>query len=95
MRFAVASVCVAFLTSFAMAAQRSVIISFPNDTPDSVVEDCKESIRSNGGVITHEYNIIKGFAAKAESSALEFVTTMGSKYSMEMEEDGIVTTQDE
>jgi hypothetical protein len=43
----------------------------------------------------HCPDIIKGFAAKAESSALEFVTTMGSKYSMEMEEDGIVTTQDE
>ena len=56
MRFAVASVCVALLTSFAMAAQRSVIISFPNGTPDSVVEDCKESIRKNGGVITHEYS---------------------------------------
>jgi hypothetical protein len=40
-------------------------------------------------------DIIKGFAAQAEASALEFVTTMGSKYSMEMEEDGIVTTQDQ
>jgi hypothetical protein len=55
MRFAVASVCVALLTSFAMAT-RSVIISFPNDTPDSVVDECKDSIRKNGGTITHEYS---------------------------------------
>jgi hypothetical protein len=40
-------------------------------------------------------DIIKGFAATADASALDFVTTMGSKYSMEMEEDGIVTTQDQ
>ncbi|KAH6642424.1 hypothetical protein C7974DRAFT_420714 [Boeremia exigua] len=82
-------------TTMAGAPQRSVIISFPNDTPDHIVEEAKESIRKAKGVITHEYNIIKGFAAHAPASALEFVTTMGEQYKVEIEEDGIVTTQNE
>lgn len=40
-------------------------------------------------------DIIKGFACKAPASALEFVTTMGEQYKVEIEEDGIVTTQGE
>jgi hypothetical protein len=47
------------------------------------------------GVITHEYNIIKGFAAKAPASALEMVSTMSDVYKCEIEDDGIVTTQDD
>jgi len=44
--------------------------------------------------ITHEYNIIKGFAANAPASALEFVSTMSDQYKCEIEEDGVVTTQE-
>lgn len=40
-------------------------------------------------------DIIKGFAAHAPASALEFVTTMGKQYKVEIEEDGVVTTQGE
>lgn len=40
-------------------------------------------------------DIIKGFAANAPASALEFVTTMGEQYKVEIEEDGVVTTQGE
>ncbi|KAJ4987543.1 hypothetical protein SVAN01_07000 [Stagonosporopsis vannaccii] len=97
MRFATLSILTALFaaTSMAVAPQRSVIISFPNETPDHIVEEAKESIRKAKGVITHEYNIIKGFAAHAPASALEFVTTMGKQYKVEIEEDGIMTTQDE
>ena len=45
------------------------------------------------GVITHEYNIIQGFAATAPASALEMVSAMSDVYKCEIEEDGIVTTQ--
>ena len=97
MRFATLSVLTALFAATTMAAapQRSVIISFPNETPDHIVEEAKEGIRKAKGVITHEYNIIKGFAAKAPASALEFVTTMGEQYKVEIEEDGVMTTQDE
>ncbi|KZM24603.1 uncharacterized protein EKO05_0008699 [Ascochyta rabiei] len=97
MRFATLSVLTALFaaTTMAVAPQRSVIISFPNETPDHIVEEAKEGIRKAKGVITHEYNIIKGFAAHAPASALEFVTAMGEQYKVEIEEDGIVTTQGE
>jgi hypothetical protein len=45
--------------------------------------------------LTLAADIIKGFAAQAPASALEFVTTMGEQYKVEIEEDGIVTTQGE
>lgn len=115
MRFATLSILTALFAATTMAAapQKSVIISFPNDTPDHIVEEAKEGIRKAKGVITHEYSeylqqahrrkhrtdvwpdIIKGFAAHAPASALEFVTTMGEQYKVEIEEDGIVTTQGE
>lgn len=52
-------------------------------------ESCRER------VLTYSLDIIKGFAAQAPASALEFVTTMGEQYKVEIEEDGVVTTQDE
>lgn len=39
--------------------QKSVIISYPDDTPDSVVDQAKSAIKSAGGMITHEYKLIK------------------------------------
>ena len=46
------------------------------------------------GIITHEYNIIKGFAATAPAAALEVVSALSNDlYKCEIEDDGIVTTQ--
>lgn len=58
MRFTTLSVLTALFAATTMAAapQRSVIISFPNDTPDHIVEEAKEGIRKAKGVITHEYS---------------------------------------
>jgi hypothetical protein len=51
MRFAVFSFLVALLAAFVMAAapHRSVIISWPKDTPDEIVEQSKEAIRQAKG----------------------------------------------
>ncbi|KAB2105060.1 hypothetical protein AG0111_0g7062 [Alternaria gaisen] len=97
MRFAIFSFLVALLATLIMATapHRSVIISWPKDTPDEIVEQSKEAIRQAKGVITHEYNIIKGFAAQAPASALEMVSTLSDVYKCEIEEDGIVTTQND
>lgn len=121
MRFALLSfVATALLAPLAMAVapQRSVILSWPNETPDQIVEDAKEAIRKAKGVsksphaslcslyvaskyltlthlVTHEYNIIKGFAAQAPASALEFVTTLSDVYKVDIEEDGVITTQND
>lgn len=58
MRFALTALFVALLAAFAMATapQKSVIMSWPNDTPDSVVEAAKKAIIDAKGTITHEYS---------------------------------------
>ncbi len=43
----------------AVDVQKQVIISYPSDTPDWVIAEAKEAIIKAGGVITHEYNLIK------------------------------------
>jgi len=48
-----------FAGIIAVDIQKSVIISYPAETPDSVVEQAKKAIIDGGGMITHEYNLIK------------------------------------
>jgi hypothetical protein len=51
MRFTLFALLVALFATFAMAVapQRSVIISWPNNTPDEIVEQSKEAIRKAKG----------------------------------------------
>ncbi|KAF2205398.1 hypothetical protein GQ43DRAFT_468169 [Delitschia confertaspora ATCC 74209] len=77
----------------AAAPMKSVIISYPNETPDSIVEDAMRAIKDAGGQITHTYNIIKGFACTAPQLALESVQSLSAKYTALIEEDGVVHTQ--
>lgn len=57
------SFLIAALTFFsgviAVDIQKSVLISYPPETPDSVVDNAKKAIKDAGGVITHEYTLIK------------------------------------
>ncbi|KAJ5145670.1 uncharacterized protein N7515_000234 [Penicillium bovifimosum] len=69
---------------------KSVVVTFPKGTPDSVVIQAKESLVASGGVITHEYHLINGFAADAPVSALNTLSTQDVKYSPTIEEDKIV-----
>lgn len=39
--------------------QKQVIVSYPDGTPDSVVETAMNEIKAAGGYITHEYKIFK------------------------------------
>jgi hypothetical protein len=39
--------------------QKAVIVSYPDSTPDSIVDQAKEAIIKAGGIITHEYKLIK------------------------------------
>ena len=43
--------------------QKQVIVSYPDDTPDSVIETAMNEIKAAGGYITHEYKIFKCVAA--------------------------------
>jgi len=93
MKFYIISLLLALLavTVSAVAPQKAIIVTYPEHTPNSVVQDAMNAIIEAGGVITHEYNLFKGFAAKASAKALETVTTMGAEFNPVVEEDSIVS----
>jgi len=70
---------------------RSVIVSYPDNTPDSVVDQAMDAIKAAGGMVTHEYKLFKGFAAKAPAKVLETVQTWGNEYHAVVEEDQMVS----
>ncbi|KAK4986170.1 hypothetical protein LTR66_007947 [Elasticomyces elasticus] len=92
MKLAIYSILLALLAICAHAAapQKAVIVSYPKDTPDSVVDRAKTAIKEAGGAITHEYKLIKGFAANAPASILESVSAWGAQYNAVIEEDQLV-----
>ena len=45
--------------AIAVDVQKSVIITYKENTPDSVIRDAKKAIVDAGGVITHEYTLMK------------------------------------
>lgn len=51
--------CLFILTVVAIAPQKAVIVTYPEGTPDSVMDQAKDTIRKAGGMITHEYKLIK------------------------------------
>ncbi|KIM98838.1 hypothetical protein OIDMADRAFT_19873 [Oidiodendron maius Zn] len=95
----------AIISTLAMSAivlgaqlpQKAVIVSYPDETPDHILDQAKDAIKAAGGMITHEYKLIKGFAAKAPAKILESVQTWGNDYHAVIEEDqmvSIVTTDE-
>ena len=98
---------IAVLGVYAAAPQQAIVVSYPNDTPDSVIAEAmamiKEAVRygnllywcetdtMQGGMITHEYKLIKGFAANAPAKALKSVQVMGAKYNALVESDSEVS----
>jgi Mrp family chromosome partitioning ATPase len=52
-------VCLFALTAIAVAPQKAVIVTYPENTPDSVLDQAKDAIRKAGGMITHDYKLIR------------------------------------
>ncbi|KAI2631753.1 hypothetical protein GGS21DRAFT_491656 [Xylaria nigripes] len=69
---------------------KAIIMTFPRETPDDVVSRAMDDIRQAGGIITHQYNLLKGFAAKAPQSVVDTVTAWSSEYHAVIEDDQIV-----
>ncbi|MCJ1299836.1 hypothetical protein MMC08_002630 [Hypocenomyce scalaris] len=92
MRFIILSVLLAFLAVAVsgLVLQKQVVVSYPKNTPDSIVAQAKDAITAAGGVITHEFELFKGFAAKASVKALETVNTLSAEYNPTIEEDEII-----
>ncbi|KAI1845399.1 hypothetical protein JX265_005260 [Neoarthrinium moseri] len=78
--------------AFAVDQQKSVIVTFPKEVSADVVGRAMDEIRKAGGIITHEYQLIKGFAAKAPQKIIESVSAWStSQYNAVFEEDQTVT----
>ncbi|KIH86310.1 hypothetical protein SPBR_08756 [Sporothrix brasiliensis 5110] len=77
----------------AVELKKQVVVTYESNTPDWVISEAKEAIINAGGIITHEYNLIKGFAATAGEKVLASVQTMGSKYQALVEEDKVVSVE--
>jgi hypothetical protein len=43
----------------ALTPQKAVVVTYPENTPDSVMDQAKQAIINAGGMITHEYKLIK------------------------------------
>ncbi|KAK4947405.1 hypothetical protein LTR10_013773 [Elasticomyces elasticus] len=91
MRFSIIAL-LAFI-AFVLAVppnQKPVVVSYPADTPSSVIDQAIAEIIKDGGIITHEYSLIKGFAAKVAEATLEKITTLADTYAPQIEEDFVV-----
>ncbi|KAK4934344.1 hypothetical protein LTR66_015629 [Elasticomyces elasticus] len=97
MRLFLFSFLVALFAAFALASAptKQIVVTYEDpNTPQSVIDAAMQAIKDAGGVITHEYNLFKGFAAKASEKAIEVVKTAGDKYIPIIEDDIVYTTQD-
>ncbi|PHH72558.1 hypothetical protein CDD83_4923 [Cordyceps sp. RAO-2017] len=80
--------------STAVDQKKSAIVSFDDPaTPEAIVDRVKEDLVKAGGRITHEYNLIKGFAVVAPGKALENAQLLTDTYRMRIEEDETVNSQ--
>ncbi|KAK4101381.1 hypothetical protein N658DRAFT_425529 [Parathielavia hyrcaniae] len=73
----------------AVDIEKSVLVTYRPETPDSVITRAKKAVVEAGGIITHEYTLIKGFAATVGETVLETVSAWGedSGYLIAVEED--------
>ncbi|KAK3074581.1 hypothetical protein LTR53_002859 [Teratosphaeriaceae sp. CCFEE 6253] len=94
MKFTFSCILLALFAALCLAAapQKQVIISYPADTPNSVLEQAKAEIIKAGGAIEHEYSLIKGFVAKVSAKTVETVQALGSSNGVLIEEDQTVHT---
>ncbi|KAL9008971.1 MAG: hypothetical protein Q9173_005958 [Seirophora scorigena] len=74
-------------------AQRQVLVTYPEDTPPSILQEAKEAILTAGGKINEEFTLLKGFAATVSNEILNSVNTLSKSHMPIVEDDGMVTTQ--
>ncbi|KAK1055731.1 hypothetical protein LTR74_015442 [Friedmanniomyces endolithicus] len=94
MRFTLSFLLLALFAALCLAAtpQKQVIISYPEDTPQYILDQAKAEIIKAGGMVEHEFSLIKGFVAKLSTKAIETVQALGSSNGVLIEEDRTVHT---
>lgn len=58
MRFYIISLLVAlfFGCAFAIKTQKPILVTYPPDTPQSVIDEAIVALKKAGGILTHEYS---------------------------------------
>ncbi|KAE8323124.1 hypothetical protein BDV39DRAFT_182726 [Aspergillus sergii] len=69
----------------------SYIVSCKEDATDEQVQEAKQHAINQGGRITHEYTLIKGFAVTFPEDAISTLET--HEHVKAVEEDVVMTTQ--
>ncbi|KAF9887678.1 hypothetical protein FE257_009771 [Aspergillus nanangensis] len=83
------------LVALPAALANAIVVTYPSDTPDSVVEDAIQSIEKAGGHITHIFELLKGFSAvDVTEDALGEVSTQTANHHGTVEKDQEYTTQE-
>ncbi|KIW99516.1 uncharacterized protein Z518_11255 [Rhinocladiella mackenziei CBS 650.93] len=70
--------------------QKPVVVQYPEDTPSSIIDKAIEEIKKDGGIITHEYSLIKGFSATVSEMTLDKICTMAETFMPYIEDDYVV-----
>ncbi|KAI4228376.1 MAG: hypothetical protein L6R36_001659 [Xanthoria steineri] len=71
----------------AASAERQVVVTYPNDTPPSIIDQAKEAILATGGKITKEFSLIKSFAATVSSDVVDTLNALSSTHKPIVEDD--------
>jgi fructose-specific phosphotransferase system IIC component len=99
----------AALSSGLKVAQKAVVFSYPDATPQDIVDAAMDKIVALGGMVTHEFKLFKsvlagvwslsltsrrGFAATIPPKSVEMVSALSSEFVPMVEEDQIMNTQE-
>ncbi|KKA16783.1 hypothetical protein T310_9603 [Rasamsonia emersonii CBS 393.64] len=76
--FLVVFLCSLVQVALAVQPHKSFVVTYPQDTPDSVLGQAKQAIKDAGGIITHEYHLIKYYRPLL-SQLLNDVTDAGNQ----------------
>ncbi|CAN8103500.1 unnamed protein product [Discula destructiva] len=71
----------------AVDVQKSFLMSFSKDASDSSMNEAKQKIIDAKGTITHEYTLLKGFAATAGEKVYESLQVFAQDIGANVEED--------
>ncbi|KAE8378722.1 hypothetical protein BDV26DRAFT_261087 [Aspergillus bertholletiae] len=82
-----------FLGCLSLSLADPIVVTYPEDTPPSVLEDAMKSVISEGGLITHKFELINGFSADASESAVRQISAQSAKYNPTIEKDISVSIQ--
>ncbi|KAI9803952.1 MAG: hypothetical protein M1833_000233 [Piccolia ochrophora] len=75
--------------------QKPIVVSYADDTPINILHEAEQKIRDAGGIITHEFQLIKAFAAKAPAEVLDTVRSMGKSWDAYVEEEQVYSVNED